>query len=414
MPRPSRATLLATGIGAALLLSFVVMWLGVDRLSVGRSDFTSVYTGATLLREGHGAQLYDEAAQARVHASLLAPGDHEGNLPYLNPPGGALLAIPVTALDQPTAYRVWSVLQLVLVALGVAAAVRAAPWPKSAPRGTRLAAWALATAGMGTASTLLLGQWDGLLTLGVGVAYWSWRRDRAGAAGMWLAAAAMITKPHLFLGVAAFLLLRRDRRALLGASLTAAAIGALSLALVGPSGVAGFMHISLADADRWGPAEMLGFSGLFGSWLGATTTAHALTAICTVAAVAASGVLGVRSRDPLRFETALAGTLAFSLLSAPHLYGHDLVLLAPAMAWTLGRAAWVDGALRWPGPRSRGVLLAWVMVNCAAVLDFGDHRPAPPGRLVPLALIAVGLLALRASGRRAALATGTGAVAVQT
>jgi hypothetical protein len=294
----------------------------------------------------------------------------------------------------------------VLVALGVAAAVRAAPWPRTAPPGVRLAAWALATGGMGTASTLLLGQWDGLLTLGVGMAYWSWRRDRAAAAGMWLAAAAMIAKPHLFIGVAAFLLLRRDRRALLGAAATAAVLGALSLALVGPSGVAGFVHISLADGNRWGPAEMLGFSGLFGSWLGATTTAHALTAICTVAAVAASGVLGTRSRDPLKFETALAGTLAFSLLSAPHLYGHDLVLLAPALAWMLGRAAWADGALRWPGPRSRSVLLVWLAVNCAAVLDFGDHPPAPPGRVVPLALVAVGLLALRASGRRVARPVG--------
>jgi hypothetical protein len=224
---------------------------------------------------------------------------------------------------------------------------------------------------------------------------------------MWLAGAAMIAKPHLFAGVAAFLLLRRERRALLGAGATVAVLAALSLALVGPSGLAGFVHISLADADRWPPAEMLGFSGLFGSWLGATTAAHALTAICTVAALGASGVLGMRSRDPLEFETALAGTLAFSLLCAPHLYGHDLVLLAPAMAWMLGRAARVDGAVRWPGLRSRAVLLVWLAVNCTAMLDFGERKAAPPGRLVPLALLGVGLLALRVTGRRSAVAAGT-------
>jgi len=402
MTRPTRTVLLATGVAAALLAVMVAMWLGVSRLQVGRSDFTSVYAGSTLLREGYGAQLYDEAAQARVHATLLAPGDHEGNLPYLNPPGAALLAMPVTALSLPDAYRTWSLLQLVLVALGVAAAVRAAPWPQSAPRGLRVAAWAIATAGVGAANTLLLGQWDGLLALGVGMAYLSWRRERNASAGVWLAAVAMLVKPHLFLGLAAFLLFRRDRRALLGAVAATVVIAALSLALVGPQGVAGFVRISLADADRWPPAMLLGFSGLFGSWLGNTATAHALAAAGDLAAVAACGVLGARSRDPRRFETALAGTVALSLVAAPHLLTHDLVLLAPAAAWMLGRAAALDGVQRWPGVQSRRVLLLWLLLNLAALIDYGNTSPAPPGRIVPIALAALGLVALRAVTPRAA------------
>src|SRR5581483_2639652 len=112
---------LATGAAAALLLVSLALWLGVSRLQIGRSDFTSVYAGATLLRQGHGAQLYDEAAQDAIHATLLAPGDHEGNLPYMNPPVAALAALPMTALSLPDAYRVWALLQLVLVGLGVAA-----------------------------------------------------------------------------------------------------------------------------------------------------------------------------------------------------------------------------------------------------------------------------------------------------
>jgi alpha-1,2-mannosyltransferase len=402
MTRPSRAALVATGAGAALLLTYLLLWLGVSRLDVGRSDFTPTYVGATLLRTGHGAQVYDESLQAPLHASLLAPGDHEGNLPVISAPGAALLALPVTALDLPTAFRVWSLLQLVLVALGVAAAVRAAPWPSSTARGVRLGIWAVATAGTGAASTLVLGQWDGLLTLGVGMAYWSWRRDRATAAGAWLAAVAVLVKPHLFLGVAAFLLFRRDRRALVGAAGATVAVSALSLALVGPHGIADFVRILAGDANRWPLAEFLGFSGLFGSWLGNTATAQALAAVCSAGAVAACGVLGVRSRVPAQFETALAGTMALTLVASPHLYGHDLVLLAPAAAWMLARAARLDGAQPWPGARSRRMLMLWLLFNCAAVLDFGNGHPAPPGRLVPLALVAAGALSLRALRPRVA------------
>jgi hypothetical protein len=398
MSRPPRTALLAGGLACALLLTYLALWLGVSRLEIGRSDFTSTYMGATLLRQGHGSRLYDESLQAPLHARLIAPGDHEGNLPFVNPPGAALLALPVSALDLPAAYRVWSLLQVVLLALGVAAAVRAAPWPRSTPRGVRPAAWLLGVAGAGTANTLLLGQWDGLLTLGVGMAYASWRHDHNEAAGAWLAAVAVLAKPHLFFGVAAFLLGRRDRRALLGAVGGLAVVGALSLLLVGPHGMVDFASISLGGTDRWPLRSLLGFTGLFGSWLGNSASAHALAAVCSVVAVAACVVLGARSRRVDMFEPTLAGTLVLSLVASPHLLGQDLALLAPAAAWLL---AWA----RWPSAKGLRVLVLWVLLNAVATLDFGNSQPAPPGRLVPIALALLGLLAWRWTAvRRAAAA----------
>jgi hypothetical protein len=411
MSRAPRWALLATAVGGVLLLAYLVAWQGLSRFDVGRSDFTAIYMGGTLLREGHGAQLYDERVQAPVHATLIAAGDHEGNLPYVNPPGAALAVLPVTLLDLPTAYRVWSLLQLVLIGLGVAAAVRAAPWPRSTPRSTRLAAWAVSTAGAGAVSTLLLGQWDGVLTLAVGMAYASWRRDRPATAAVWLTAVAVVAKPHLFLGVAAFLLMRRERRALVAAGATAGALALVSLALVGPHGMADFARISLTGADRWPLAGLLGFAGLFGSWMGQVALAHALAALGSVAAVVGCGVLGARSRDPGKFETALAGTLALSLVASPHLLHHDLALLAPAAAWMLGRAASRDrGVTAWPGVATRRVLMLWVALNCAAALDFGNGSSAPPGRVVPLVLAALGIAALRVvpAPRRAPLYSGRG------
>jgi hypothetical protein len=398
MSRPNRPALVAGGLAATLLLIYLAAWLGVTRLEVGRADFTSTYMGATLLREGHGDRLYDESLQQPLHSQLIAPGDHQGNLPFVNPPGAALLALPVSLLDLPAAYRVWSLLQLVLLALGVAAAVRAAPWPSSTPRAVPVAAWLLGVAGAGTINTLLLGQWDGLLTLGMGMAYASWRRNKGTAAGAWLAAVALVAKPHLFFGVAAFLVFRRDRRALLGAGAAALAVGALSLALVGPHGMADFARLSLGGTDRWPLSELLGFTGLFGSWLGNAPAAHALAAVCSVAALGACGVLGARSREQGKFETALAGTLALSLVASPHLLGHDLALLAPAAAWMLAM----------PGVAAKRALVAWVLFNCAAALDFGNSQPAPPGRVVPIALAIAGAVALRATTRREPVYSGSG------
>ena len=407
MSRPSRTALLGGAIAAVLLVTYLALWSGVSHLDVGRSDFTSTYMGATLLRQGHHTQLYDEALQAPLHKRLIAP-DTEGNLPFVNPPGAAVLALPVALLDLTAAYRVWSLLQLVLLALGVAVAVRAAPWPGTTPHAVKIAAWLIGTAGAGAANTLLLGQWDGLLTLGIGAAYAAWRRERPATAGAWLATVALVAKPHLFFGVAAFLLGRRDRRALAGAAAALVLVGALSLAVVGPHGMVDFARISLGGTDRWPLRSLLGFTGLFGSWLGNAPAAHALAALCSVAAAAVCAVLGARSRRPLEFEPALAGTLALTLVASPHLLGQDLALLAPAAAWLLAWAASRDRRAAWPGVTGRRVLMLWVVLNAAAAVDFGNSQPAPPGRIVPLALVALGAAAWRATGAAEKRYSGSG------
>ena len=401
MSRPPRPALLAGGVAAALLITYLALWAGVTRMEIGRSDFTSTYVGATLLRQGHHTQLYDESLQAPLHHRLIAP-DGEGNLPFVNPPGAAVLALPVTPLDLTAAYRLWSLLQLILIGIGTFIAVRAAPWPAGTHRAVRGAAWLLGFAGAGAANTLLLGQWDGFITLGIGAAYASWRRGHDATAGAWLGAVALVAKPHLFFGVAAFLLGRRDRRAILGAVAALVAVGAASLLVVGPHGMVDFARISLGGTDRWPLRSLLGFTGLFGSWLGNAPAAHALAAFCSVVACIACAGLGARSRsEATMFEPALAGTIALTLVASPHLLGQDLALLAPALAWTLAWAAARDRrAKQWPGLTGRRVLMLWVLLNAVAAVDFGNDRAAPPGRLVPIVLALLGAVAWRATRSR--------------
>src|SRR5438105_14293637 len=109
------------------------------------------------------------------------------------------------------------------------------------PSAVRWGAVALGLAGVATFSFLLLGQIDGVAALGLAAAYALWRRDRAGEAGFCLALSLAATKPHLAVGLAVFLVARRDWRAVAGAAMGVAATVAASLLTAGPAAFGGFV-----------------------------------------------------------------------------------------------------------------------------------------------------------------------------
>src|SRR5207302_1963374 len=88
------------------------------------------------------------------------------------------------------------------------------------------------------------------------------------------------------LGLAALMIARRDRRLLAGAAAGVAAVAAACIVVAGPSDCAGFMRIAVGSAGRWNLASMLGFTGLFGSWLGDRGMAHAVAALVAIGAAA--------------------------------------------------------------------------------------------------------------------------------
>ena len=105
-------------------------------------------------------------------------------------------------------------------------------------------------------------------------------------------------------------------------------------------------------------------------------------------------VLGSRSRGvPHALEVSLAGAVALSLVASPHLLPHDLVILAPAFAWCVARAAATEAA-PWPGLVTIRLIGAWAVLGVLTLVDTGNAAPAPPGRLVPLGLLAIGIAAL--------------------
>ena len=417
MPRTSRAALIATAGAAAVLVAYAIAWTGVSQLDIARSDFTAFYVGSALLRAGHAAAVYDGAAQAHLQASLIAPL-RTASLPYASPPTATVALVPLTTLPLFTAYRVWQAVQLLLVAAAAGMATWAAPWPVTLRRrSTVLAAAVVASAGVGTLALGLLGQWDGVSAMGIATAYTLWRREARFGGGLALAVCTLLAKPHLVVGLTAFLLAWRDRRVLAGAATATLALGLVSLAAVGPSGAAAFVTSVAGDATRWPLASMLGFTGLAGSWLGNGSAAQLTAAAASLVAVLACALLGrALARNHRVLEPALAAALLLSLLASPHLLTQDLVLLTPLFAGVSAWAADRTGKGLWQGRVGAGVLAGWSTLGVAAAFDLGRQEAAPPGRLVPWALIALAAAAcllvrrqvVRAPTATAATAYGSG------
>jgi hypothetical protein len=214
--RTRRAVAVAAAVSTVLLAYYVISWAQVTPLRERGTDFSASYVAAMLLRDGKGAELYDQQAEHAEHLSLL-PAGIVINLPFITPPTTALLALPLTWLDPGTAFRVWSLIELLLLAIAAWIAIRAGPWPTRVGRAPRAATLLMAVAAGGTYAFLLLGQIDGVTALGLAAGYAAWRRERPAAAGFWIALAFAATKPHLAVGLAVWLIARRDWRALAGA-----------------------------------------------------------------------------------------------------------------------------------------------------------------------------------------------------
>ncbi|HYP18681.1 MAG TPA: hypothetical protein VEY08_01305, partial [Chloroflexia bacterium] len=117
---------------AALLLVYLLGWYaamrdpqmhGFDGV-VRRSDFLSNLTGAKLIAEGRGHDLYNLDAQREAQNAVLAPYfrlDPGKILPYNHVPFEAMLTAPLVASGVPytAIFTLWEVLMLGLLAASI-------------------------------------------------------------------------------------------------------------------------------------------------------------------------------------------------------------------------------------------------------------------------------------------------------
>jgi hypothetical protein len=387
--------LLLLGASLALIVTYVAAWATTPTPHLLRADFVNAYLGGQMLRSGQGAQLYDLGLQSRIYAVLTAPY-HYPLLPFYDTPSAALLAAPFTLLPVVAAWRVFSLMQLVMVVAAAVIAARAAPWPRGTGRLLQVTVVAAGVAGFSTDVVILQGQWSGLFALGVALGYRELRRGHEVWAAAWLLAPILAVKPNLAIGLFVFVIGWRSRRMLGGLAASAAVVLGASLLVGGPSILGAFVHTGVSSRSVWPLASMDGITGITGRVFGGGGAADAIGfAMCAVVAALAFP-MGRLARASGRLEPALAAAVGLSLLASPHLYLQDLVMLTPAAVWVMAwahardRAIGTDVAPR----RLIATMTGWIAFNVAAEADAG----ASSGHLVPWALATACIAAVVASG----------------
>jgi hypothetical protein len=77
------------------------LWSVRERIVRADPDFTSFYGAGKILRDGHGADLYDLGTQHKAQDEFSSNADiRKGPLPYIHPPYEALLFVPLTFLHH--------------------------------------------------------------------------------------------------------------------------------------------------------------------------------------------------------------------------------------------------------------------------------------------------------------------------
>ena len=366
-------------------------------------DFLTHYTAGRMLLVGDAAHLYDAPLQsAAQEAALGAPLDRPS--PFLLPPAAALLFAPFALLPLAPAATLWAALTVVLMLTSLRLV-----WPLSPLCGQlpgALAALALLgtyPVGMNLVGGNNAALWLTVYALGARL----YLTGRIVAAGAVLGLGAL--KPQLFLAVPILLLAQRRWRALTAFAAVAAALAALSLALVGRDGARDYVAYLTSDAYRAEVAVAEAWRMLSLPALARALAPHAPDLIPVAIALAGMLLLGwaVRTRaaapprppgssgssgssprpepslDPAQ-AAAYAAMVLVGVAIDPHVFLYDALVLAVPILLLAGGPGW--GAP------------AWALAALWALTWAMPFRDAPaPGSPAAIPWVALPLLALAAA-----------------
>ncbi|HUI41539.1 MAG TPA: glycosyltransferase family 87 protein [Terriglobia bacterium] len=360
-PPTARETRIALGLTAGLLLFVVVASVVV--VDPTGFDFSSIYAGATIVRQGNGSKLYDSQEQARVQNQLFK-WDHL----FLDshPPFEALLFAPLTKLPYRQAYVLWGAINVLLWIwfqrlLRPHAALPSHPFHYFMLCSLFFPLWA----------GLMQGQLSVVLLVLFSLAFVCLKRRQDFWGGSLLGFA--LFKGIFVIPFSLICLLRGKWRLMGGFAFGASVLTGLSIIAVGPSGLAAYMRVVTNTANHPSdPAYGTKFSAM-PSVEGFITTLLSGTAgrlWITVAVGIVSGFLILftarrwrrldRDGDEAASNGMFAAALVISLLVAPHMYVHNLTVMLLAVLLVLG-------FLQGSGRRAwRLVLMASVVVLYAA------------------------------------------------
>jgi len=370
---------------AAAGLAVILTQSPASRLS---SDFTINYSAGVLVRQGHLAAPYDQAALGAMMRRVAPNGAIDPRLPFSLPLAAALPYAVLSLLPFEVAFRLCQVLSAGLLLIALLLLQRGAPTLPSPARGGGKLEGLPSRARGG-------GKYMGLAVLGVLAAVPTWGAFTEGQPTAWLllgasmivlalrsdapalaAGAGMLlaVKPQ-YLPVYLTILFAARRWRSLGAAATGGAVVLLSPVAGGVAGLSAMVHNALS-------ANQAVAIRLNESWIGVIGPALP-TRVATVVAIALYlavllALCWLAWRRPLSvigFAT-LAGALA--LLASPHALPHDLLILV-VPAW-LAIVLYRQGAL--PNP-----LPALLAIDLAVLIDLRGID-IPLGPIVMTAVVA--------------------------
>ena len=368
--------------GYLLIWASTVQGKGGPEGYVRDTDFVSTLTGAQIIRDGNGQELYDPNMQRAAQNRVLSPYKtltDNNILPYNHLPFEAILVAPLTETRYWFAFAAWTL--AAGLAMGVAVGILDAALPVS-----RVAGWVLSLAAcsyLPVIRSLMLGQNSAFVLMGLCATYLSLKRNREGWAGAAMLLVAL--KPQVLPVVLLVLVLGRHRRALAVFFSLFAALCVGAMFVLGPGWPVQYVALLLSvaggqDSGAISPAIMHNWRGLatqlLGGWApGLVTPVFLLLSAASVAMLAWAWVRSRRHatghieeadlfvqhyRPSTDLLWALAGIVA--VLTSYHLNPHDLTLLI-FPAWIIGAYAvsgvWGRAWSRlWYGMLWAGYLLA--------------------------------------------------------
>lgn len=308
------------------------------------NDFISFWTGASLVREGAGPLLFDMETQRALQVEFRREtATHEVTRaatihnPFHNPPPLALLFVPLTFLPFSAAALLWAAVSLLAFALAVALPLRGRPCARTPA--------AVMMTFIGVGYTMLGGQVNSvfLLAFSLGLLALGSRRPLLGGLVLgllWLKPQYAVVFPLIFL-------VKGRWRELTGMFASGLALVLVSLAMVGPSGIARYLEVLKRIGAFYPPEascinahDMINWrSMLMNLWPGIPETTGAnLTFVLGAATLLVSLLVwrGPWEPDSHRFAGQMLVATIAALLAAPHSHFHGAVMLLAPVALGLG------------------------------------------------------------------------------
>ncbi len=328
MNKRSAGKLLVIFLTGMLLMHALVFWSLREKIREGYPDFSIFYTAGTIVRQGLAGRLYDTALQFTIQRQFASQVFiRQGALPYNHPPFEALIFAPLARLSYPTAYVVWDLGNLLMLAV---LPLLLRPYVPLL-RGKSIVFWWLASlAFFPVFAALLQGQDSIPLLLLFSLAYIAFRKNQQFAAGCWLGLG--LFRFHLVLPLMLILLLHRKGKALTGFLLVAVVLGLISVGVVGwrealhyPVYVWGVENSTGATTSLISAMPNLrGFVHMFIPW---TPRVEVGVSFVSAILLLLTSLRWDDSTGGRRFDLSVALATVATVILSYHVLAHDLCLL---------------------------------------------------------------------------------------